>query len=319
MISAHRYIAGCLSAILASVAIWSLQKTNQADAQVDADPGKLVRCSTRLSISFLGSSPSSQLLKSPDPQSEVEKLLTNPDFHERFARFINSQMNDQPGATPEEDAAYHLSKYILANNLPWKDLFVGPFDVRPANQGRIRIVDDADGLGFFRSAAWLRRYAGNELEGLKISTIYRMMNNALGLKLTATTNAPGADLSATGRAAPACRSCHFDNWYALDKNAALLSTVRRRGNDITFRPPDGEPKEVLGGLMLRDDKDFVTAMVNSEQFSFNVCRVVFRFLYGRDENSCEAEVFDKCVDAFKDSGMIQSSLSTVAKDPSFCQ
>jgi hypothetical protein len=88
---------------------------------------------------------------------------------------------------------------------------------------------------------------------------------------------------------------------------------------VTFTPNDGQPKEVLGGLMLKDDKELVTTMVDSEQFAFNACRTVVKYLYGREENACEAAVFDKCVDALKSSGMIQSALATVAKDPSFCQ
>jgi hypothetical protein len=46
---------------------------------------------------------------------------------------------------------------------------------------------------------------------------------------------------------------------------------------------------------------------------------VFSFLYGRNENACEAAVFDRCVESLKSSGLIQSALSTVAKDPSYCQ
>jgi hypothetical protein len=48
---------------------------------------------------------------------------------------------------------------------------------------------------FQSSKPWLLRYAGNELAGIKISTGYRIMNNTIGLKLVASTNAPGADIS----------------------------------------------------------------------------------------------------------------------------
>lgn len=312
---------GAVLAIAAGV-LTSLQIGSKAQAQNDADPGKNVRCATRLSVAFLGTSPTPELLQSTDPQSQVDALISDAAFQERFSRFINSVMNDSPGATTEEDGAYHLSKYILQNSKPWKELFNGPYNVvatGAANARTVSIQPDPNGLGYFRSQAWLLRYAGNELTGLKLNSAYRLLNNVLGLHLVATTNAPGADVSATGRAAPACKGCHYDGWYALDKTAQVLTRVQRQGNNVTFTPNDGAPKEVLGGLMLKDDKELVNTMVDSEQFTFNACRTVFQYLYGREENACEAAVFDKCVDALKTSGMIQSALATVAKDPSFCQ
>lgn len=299
-----------------------LPTNSEVQAQSDTDPGKPVRCATRLSVSFLGTSPTAELLANPDPQSQVEAMISNAAFQERFARFINSTLNDSPGASSEEDASYHLSKYILQNNKPWKELFTGQYNVVATGTGAAKTVSvaaDPNGLGYFRSQPWLLRYAGNELTGLKLTTAYRMMNNVVGLKLVATTNAPGADVSATGRAAPACKQCHYDGWYALDKIALVLSKVQRQGQTVTFTPADGQPHEVLGGMMLKDDKELVTTMADSEQFSFNACRTVFNFLYGRDENACESAVFDRCVDALKTSGLIQSALSTVAKDPTYCQ
>ncbi len=299
-----------------------LQSGTKAQAQNDADPGKAVRCATRLSVTFLGSSPDAALAGNADPQSQVETLITNATFQERFARFINSRSNDAPGATSEEDGAYHLSKYILQNNKPWKELYTGPYNIVATGTGAAKTVAvqaDPNGLGYFRSQPWLLRYAGNELTGVKLNSGYRMINNVVGLKLVATTNAPGADVSATGRAAPACKACHYDGWYALDKTAQVLSKVQRQGQNVTFTPADGQPHEVLGGLMLKDDKELVTAMADSEQFAFNACRNVFNFLYGRDENACESAVFDRCIDSLKTSGLMQSAIAAVAKDPTYCQ
>lgn len=309
-------------AMAASWFFFSPHSATEAKAQSDIDPGKNLRCATRLSVAFLGTSPAADLLQATDPQSKVDQLIVDPNFQERFARYINSIMNDAPGATTEEDAAYHLSKYVLQNGKPWKDLFTGPYNITAtgaANNRTVSVQADANGLGFFRTQPWLLRYAGNELTGIKLNTAYRLQNNVLGLTLTATTNAPGADVSASGRQAAACRGCHYDGWYALDKTAALLSKVQRQGQNVTFTPADGQAKDALGGLMLKDDKELVTAMVDSEQFSFNACRTVFKYLYGREENSCEGAVFDQCMEALKSSGMIQSALSTVAKDPGFCQ
>jgi hypothetical protein len=307
---------------VAVASVWLITTHTVVQAQSDQDPGKNGRCATRLAVTFLGSSPGANLLQSADPQSKVDELLADPIFQERFARFINSKMNDAPGERPEEDTAYYLSKYVLQNAKPWKDLFIGAYNIVAAGNGANRTVSvqaDAEGLGYFRSRPWLLRYAGNELTGLKLNTAYRLQNNVLGLRLTATTNAPGADVSATGRQAAACRGCHYDGWYALDKTALILSKVQRQGQNVTFTPADGQAKDVLGGMTLKDDKELVTAMVNSEQFNFNACQTVFQFLYGRDENSCEGSVFDRCVEALQSTGMIQNALAVVAKDPSFCQ
>lgn len=305
-----------------SLAYLSVIQASLGYAEEQADPLKAKRCATRLSIAILGTSPSPPLLQNPNPQSQVDQLLADPLFQERFARFINAKFNDDVGTNSEDDAAYHMTKHVLQSNLPWKEMFVGPFTVEASGTGTSKTVSirsDNSGLGYFRSRPWLARYAGNEATGLKIATAYRMMNNVVGLNVSAVTTAPGADVSATGRAAAPCKTCHFDNWYALDKASQLLSRVVRNGNAVSFTPADGQPKEVLGGLMLRDDKEFVNALVESQDFLVHTCRLTFGYLYGRKENACEAKLFDACVESLTSSGSIVSALSTVAKDSSFCQ
>lgn len=279
------------------------------------------RCATRLSVAFLGKSADATLMASSSPQTAVDGFLTNPDFQERFARFINAQFNEIPGTTPEEDAPYWLSKYVLENNKPWSDLFMGPYnvDVDPANAKKVIVTDDPQGLGYFRSMPWLIRYAGNEPAGIKISTAYHILNNTLGLTLVASTNAPGADISATGRQASPCNQCHYDNWYALDKVASILSKRVGTGAKVTFGPQFQASASILGDITVHDDKELVTTLVKSDAFKFHACRLAFNFLYGRNESSCEGPVFDKCMADFEQQGTIQSALSAVAKDPTFCQ
>jgi hypothetical protein len=257
---------------------------------------------------------------SATPQSAVDAMVKTPEFIERFSRFANTLMNDEPGANSAEDASFHVIRYILQNNRPWKDAFIGGLNVTNQNN-QVTVVEDANGLGYFRSKAWMDRYAGNELDNLKIVTAYRMLNNALGLKLTATTNAPGADVSAAGRASPACRGCHLDGWYALDKVADVLTRVRRENGNVTYVPPPNPDtaRSILGGKMVKNDQELMNTLVDSEHFQFNACRTAFKFLYGRAENVCESQAFDKCVEAFKADGMIQTAIATVAKDASFCQ
>ena len=288
---------------------------------------KTERCATRLSIALLGKSPVATLMSSANPQSQIDAMLASADFQERFARFVNATFNDDPGATAAEDPAYYLTKHVLTNNLTWDQMFLGQFKVEVAAGApagtQPTVQTDANGLGYFRSKPWLLRYAGNELAGIKLSTGYRMMNNTIGLKLVASTNAPGADTSATGRSSAGCSACHFDGWFALDKVASVLSrkvtTVTAGNTVISFGPPPASPQQILGGMVINDDKELVTALVKSEAFEFRACRMAFEYLYGRAEMSCEGPVFDRCMTAFKATGTIQAALASVAKDATFCQ
>ncbi len=282
------------------------------------------RCATRLSVAFVGKAPTAAMTSAADPKASVDQMLTSADFIERFSRFINANFNADPGDVPEQDSAYYLTKYVLQNNKPWSEMFLGQYKVEraagAAANAEPQVTVDANGLGYFRSRPWLVRYAGNEEQGIKLSTAYRIMNNTIGLKLVAATQVPGLDLTATGRQAAQCRGCHYDPWFALDKVASVLT--KRVGIDaatMTFSPPTAGPQQLLGGITISDDKSLVTALVNSEAFKFRACRIAFEFLYGRAEYTCEGPVFDRCMDAFGSTGLIQSALSAVAKDQSFCQ
>jgi hypothetical protein len=305
---------------LIAVAIGLASATpRQANADDPDAAAKAERCASRLSLALLGKSPSDALRGAADPQSQVDAMLTTPELKERFARYVNASFNRTPGNSQAEDAPYWLAKTILDRGKPWRDLFVGPYDVVEDKDGKASVTDSLDGLGYFRSVAWQRRYAGNELTGLKISTAYRMAQNTIALKLVAVTNEPGVDISAAGRAKAPCKTCHQDEWYALDKLAAVLTRKNSTTDQVTFDPPQGGPQQVLGGLTVKDDKELVTALVDSDAFKVRQCRLAWSYLYGRDENTCEAPIFDKCMSAFSAAGTIQSAIATIAKDPSFCQ
>jgi hypothetical protein len=297
------------------------------DAGVDAQsstPEQRARCAVRLSISITGQSPSAALLQSMSPQASIDELLATPQFIERFASFINASFNTGPGARPSEDAPYWLAREILSKRLPWRELFVGPYSVdvasgEPADSVNVVVTPEPNGLGYFRSRPWQLRYAGNEATGIKLATAYRIMQNVIGLTLTPTTNAPGADVSATGRTATACAGCHYNGPFALDKVASVLTVRSGSGNNIVFAPPTATSAEVLGGVTIVDDKSLVQSLVGSDSYRFATCRLAFEFLYGRAESSCEAALFDRCVDALQATGTMQSALSTIAGDASFCQ
>jgi hypothetical protein len=279
------------------------------------------RCAIRLSSAIMGTSPSATLLAATDPAGQVDTMLATPEFQERFSRFVNASFNRIPGNNPEDDAPYWLAKYVLQNNKPWTDLFLGPYDVAatdPNNPGNVTVSNNPDGLGYFRAQAWMIRYAGNELSGLKISTAYHMMQNTIGLHLTAVTTAPGQDISATGRAKQPCAGCHVDPYYALDKVASVLTRRNDTTSPISFDPPTVTSAQILGGITVTTDKDIVTALVKSDAFAFRQCRLAWEYLYARPEFTCDGPVFDKCMAAFTSAGTIQAGIAAIAKDPSYC-
>lgn len=298
----------------------SAEKPNSADSAA--------RCATRLSAALVGKGATAAELANPDPQTNVDALLKRPEFNELFARFLNAELNPAPGATPAEDATYYLAKHVLDNDLPYRELFEGKFNVvqtNPNQPNSVAVQPDPQGLGYFRSRAWLVRYAGNELAGIKIVTAYRIMQNIVGLKLQAVQNAEGVDVSANGRQAGSCRNCHFNTdtatggrWSALDRVASILTVRKGSGNAMTFDPKAAASID-LAGKPVTDDASLVARLIDSEDYAFNSCRLAFKFLYGRPENTCESQLFDKCVDEFKRSGKIQTAIATIAKDDSFCQ
>ena len=305
--------------LLAAGAFGLFQKPASAEKPSSAE--SIARCATRLKTSFLGKGATDAELKAADPQAAVDAYLKAPEFVELFARFLNSELNPAPGMTSAEDATYHLGKYVLSNDLPYKDLFLGKFNVVVPNAqqpNNVVVQPDPNGLGYFRSRAWLVRYAGNELAGIKIVTGYRIMQNITGLKLQAVSNAEGVDTSKAGRSAGVCAQCHFQDWSALDKVASILTVRKGTGATMTFDPPAATTVDI-DGKAVTDDASLAARLVESENYNFNTCRLAFKFLYGRPENTCESQVFDKCVTEFKKTGKIQTALSTIAKDDSFCQ
>ncbi|HLU66644.1 MAG TPA: hypothetical protein VKZ63_10230, partial [Kofleriaceae bacterium] len=281
-----------------------------------------VRCATRVSLALTGRSPSEELLAAADPQSMARALMATPEFADYFARFVNASFNPEPGMSPAEDASYYLARKIIEEGRPWAELFNGPYRVRPVDidgKASAEVIDDPDGLGYFRSPVWMRRYAGNEEDGYRLTAAYRILQNTVGLSVDGVDNVPDADLSATGRMAPACRGCHYDSWFALDKVAKILSRRQGEGDQMTFIPPDEGPQEILGGITIGNDAELVNALVESDDFRFRVCRMSFQFLYGRDETTCEGTLFDACMAAFAESGEIQSALEVIVTDPGFCE
>jgi hypothetical protein len=303
-----------------AVALASLA-TMARSAKAPLEDAERARCATRLSIALTGRPATPELLANADPQSQVDALLASPAFVDQFARFTNSKLNDEPGMAPADDAAFFLAKYILENGKPWRELFDGAYRVEPVAGPPVsaQVVADPAGLGFFRSRNWMVRYAGNEEDGYRLSAAFRIQQNIIGLDVAAVTNAPGTDVSAGGRMATGCRGCHYDAYFALDKVAKILS--RRTGpmNNPVFVDPTEGPQVALDGHTLNNDADLVKALVESTDHQFRTCRLAFQFLYGRNEATCEAELFDQCIDAYAATGDVRATLKTIAQAPGFCE
>lgn len=304
--------AGLGGCVLVAAAIAATRPAG-ADGGQDQTAAFNERCANRLAIAFTGNGAAPQAMAAPDPKAAIDVYLQSADFQERFARFINSQFNAAPGATYLEDAVYYLAKRVLADGSPWSQMFLGKFRISPI-ASQAAIFEDDSGLGYFRMDDWYARYQGNEQTGIKLATAYQILNNVVGLQLTASTNAPGADVSASGRHASPCNGCHFSGWYALDVVASVLP---KRGEP--FDAYKGPAVKMLDGQMIGNDEELVTALVASENYSVNACRLAFRFLYGRDDNRCDGPVLDRCVDTFKARQTIQSALASIANEEGFCE
>jgi hypothetical protein len=311
-------VLALIPAMAVGLALATGRPSHAEGAEADAAE-RSERCAVRLSIALVGKSPDAALMSSNDPQGAVDAMLASPEFADRYARFVNSQFNGGPSASPGDDPVYWLAKYVVTNDKPWSDLFIGPYAVTPsANADSMDIADDPTGLGYFRSTSWRKRYAGNEDQGYMLSGAFRILSNTTGLELTPSIGNPGDDRTSVGRKGNGCRSCHYDAWYALDPVARLLPKRKGQGDSMTFTAPTEGPQQLLG-KSLATDKDLVSTLVDSDSWRFYQCRSVFQFLEGRPENQCEAPVFDKCVDALTQQKTIRAAVAAVAKDPGFCR
>jgi hypothetical protein len=312
-------VVGIVVPLLAGGAALVTRRSAHAEG-AEADRAELnERCAVRLSIALLGKSPDEAQLGDPDPQADVGEMVARPEFAERFARFTNSELNGGPIANASDDPIYWLAKHVIAQNRPWSDLFLGPYAITPLPGGAagMEVKPDANGLGYFRSLSWMRRYAGNDEKGAMLVAAFRIVQNTTGLELVPSVGNPGDDRTAAGRKSVACKGCHFDAWYAIDTVALLLPTRVGEGAEAKFPAPTAGPQQLLGKT-IKNDKELVQTLVDSDSWRFQQCRTVFKFLYGRPENQCEAKVFDACVDALQEKKTIGAAAAAVAKDPSFC-
>jgi hypothetical protein len=254
------------------------------------------------------------------PQARVPEFLAQPGFRRRWAAFLNSRFNAQPGLTAEEDVMTAVIEYVLANNRPWKDVFVGRFAMS-GPYGYPKIEEDvaAPPHGFFGLGSWQKRYAGNEENGVMLQAAYRILRAVIGLELVPSPQNATGDATLTGRQRAECRSCHFDSPYGLDKVAALLPWRRNGiGSRLTIEPQAPTPQVLFDGRTVHSLDELLAVAVESDAFHFWSCRLAFEYAVGRPETGCEAPVFDACVDALKATGDIRAGIAAILQDPSYC-
>lgn len=170
-----------------------------------------------------------------------------------------------------------------------------------------------------RSRTRPTRYQGNEVDGYMLQGAYRTLQNTIGLSLTAAPNNATGDATATGRERAECRYCHYDSPYALDKVARLLPRRVGFGAGATLEVVETEPQTLFNDVVVINHEDLLQKLVNSDAFVFRTCRLAFEFAYGRPETACEAPLFDRCVDAFTASGLMEDALASYLEDPAYCE
>lgn len=306
----------------------ALSLAQRFDAQTATPEAlKARRCWEKTALALIGS-PSPAAFGRDDasfpPLFEPQRVplyfgdsVHHPRFANRFAGFVNSKWQREQGIEKSQNVPFVIVQHVVGNGLPWRQVFVGELDVDLA-EGRGTVHPSAGGLGYFRVPAWLRQNAGNEVAGYKLSTAYRMLNNTIGVQLTAAANNTLGDASAVGRSAPGCTGCHFNGSYPLDLVARVLDRRQGFGAEMTFTPPTDGPQQLFGKT-IADDKELITLLVSSDAFVFNTCRLAFEFLYGRPESTCEAPLFDACVSAFEAGGTMQSALMGIIEHPDYCR
>ena len=203
----------------------------------------------------------------------------------------------------------------------WRELFLGHYNVYPKKG---TVVEAENGLGYFSLFPWKQTYAGNEENGVQINAAYRILHNMTYLRSEAVDSEEVGldDLDAEGRRQKPCSSCHYEQWFALDKTASVLGKVRRQGDKLTFEGPSGEFVKLFNDeVSVRDKYGLVNAIADSEHFRYNACRLAFKFVFRQDHarGDAEIEAFDACMKVFQKDSTIQTAIGALLKSKAFCK
>ena len=62
-------------------------------------------------------------------QQNLAPFLAHPEFRHQLAMFMNTKLSPGPSVTGfgGEDSLYALASYVLARDLPWREVFMGKY------------------------------------------------------------------------------------------------------------------------------------------------------------------------------------------------
>jgi hypothetical protein len=283
-----------------------------------------MQCSQKMHSVLYGRSATAAELQIANPMGNLDNMIKNTEFVERFSRYVNKHMNWLPGSGKSGNPTYQAMRQYLFNarepEKPWEQLFTGGFETYDGGYNRSESAS-----GYFSNREWKKVYKGNEEDGYKLRTAYLILNNQIGLNLEALTvnNAGGSGIKSRQDPSTVCYTCHFATEFALDRIAAILPRVDRKNSDaqnLLELPPPGPSPQTIYGNTVTDLKSLTKTLAKLDEFNNNACHVAFKFVFGRDERGADKELFQQCVTEFKNSGgYITSAIKHFVESPIFCK
>ena len=269
------------------------------------------KCNDKITNILLGRGPTIDELQMESSQL-IARHIKDDVFIERFSRHTNDYFNDSISSEtqprmPHTTWQRKLSKRTCLGEKCSRENTV----LWPKVKVKISALEFKTMIkeSYFTSRDWSIRYEGNEEAGFQLKKAYRIPHNIVGLRLPAI-DAQGADRKdPTGT----CYSCHFNpkNAFALDLIAQALPLKRiengepRSGEFVEPNYPDiTAAPDVLLATDVVGLKSVVSILLSDKfkpDYQFNTCRMVFNFVFGRDDTKAVKDdlLFDVCMKSFE--------------------
>lgn len=235
-------------------------------------------------------------------------------FVRAYAAFFAGRVNRQPPNNPHEAIYTYAAAWVLASDLPWKELFTR------------RMTCSADGctdepkapaIGVFGSGDWNNLYAGAAPDGAMLRGAANLLRAMTGLVLKPSPSNMAANNGASGRMRAECRGCHYDGAYALDHVTGLFYWKKAADRPVVVaQTPTAQV--LLNQKTYASLDGFVEDLANSDTFRAWNCQLLFEYAYGRGPRACEAATYTACVASLRESGRLRDALSLIVEDPAFC-
>lgn len=334
----------CLRLVKPLIGLVALSALSSAPAMGAAQNS--MQCSQKLYSTLFGRAATATELELANPLSNVDSMLQDEEFHNKFGEFVNAHMNWIPAEGSRNNPVYMgITKYLFkpgpnewifdengnrtdqkyTQELPWAYLFTKGYETydngyNPKTQDRCMNAAS----GYFSTDYWQKTYKGNEEGGIKIRTAYMIMNNQIGLDLEALTvnSSGGSGLEARSDPSTVCYACHFATDFALDKVASILPKVdRTKAPDeqgCTDLPFAGNTQTTVYGQTISNLPELTELLAELPQFDENACSIAFEFVFGREERGADREIFEPCIAEFEKSGFITTAVKYFIESEYFC-